>query len=62
MLMDLAATRAGIRHFILSVGPHNAPSLAIVRKLGFVKTGERMDDVDGLEFVFELRRSGDGAP
>ena len=30
-----------------------AAALAIVRKLGLVKTGERMDDVDGLEFVFE---------
>ena len=29
---------------------------AIVRKLGFVKTGEHMDDEDGLEHVFELRR------
>jgi [ribosomal protein S5]-alanine N-acetyltransferase len=62
MLMDLAAKRAGIRHFVLSVGPYNEPSLAIVRKLGFVKTGERMDDIDGLELVFELKRAGDGAP
>jgi [ribosomal protein S5]-alanine N-acetyltransferase len=62
MLMDLAAKRAGISHFVLSVGPYNEPSLAIVRKLGFVKTGERMDDIDGLELVFELRRAADGAP
>jgi ribosomal-protein-alanine N-acetyltransferase len=61
MLMDLAK-RAGIRHFVLSVGPDNEPSLAIVRKLGFAQTGERMDDIDGLELVFELKRAVDGAP
>ena len=57
MLMDLAEERAGIRHFVLSVGPQNEPSLAIVRKLGFVRTGERMDEEDGLELVFELQRA-----
>jgi [ribosomal protein S5]-alanine N-acetyltransferase len=56
-LMDLAEERAGIRHFVLSVSPENDPSLAIVRKLGFVKTGEHMDEEDGLEHVFELERS-----
>jgi len=56
MLMDLAEQRAGTRHFVLSVSPENDPSLAIVRKLGFVKTGEHMDEEDGLEHVFELQR------
>jgi len=56
MLMDLADERAEIRHFVLSVAPDNAPSLAIVRKLGFVKTGEHIDEEDGLEHVFELQR------
>lgn len=56
MLMDLAEERAGIRHFVLAVAPDNEPSLAIVRKLGFVRTGEHWDDEDGLEHVFELER------
>ena len=56
MLMDLAEQRAGITHFVLSVAPDNDPSIAIVRKLGFVKTGEVMDEEDGLEHVFELER------
>jgi [ribosomal protein S5]-alanine N-acetyltransferase len=56
MLMDLAEERAGIRRFVLAVSPENDPSLAIVRKLGFVKTGEQMDEEDGLEHIFELHR------
>jgi ribosomal-protein-alanine N-acetyltransferase len=56
MLMDLAEEWDGIRHFVLSVSPDNEPSLAIVRKLGFLKTGEQMDAEDGLEHVFELVR------
>jgi [ribosomal protein S5]-alanine N-acetyltransferase len=56
MLMDLAEQRAGIRHFVLSVSPENDPSLAIVRKLGFVRTGEQIDEEDGLEHIFELER------
>jgi [ribosomal protein S5]-alanine N-acetyltransferase len=56
MLMDLAEEWAGVRHFVLSVSPENEPSLAIVRKFGFAKTGEQMDEEDGLEHVFELVR------
>lgn len=56
MLMDLAEEWAGIRHFVLAVAPDNDPSLAIVRKLGFVRTGEHIDEEDGLEHVFELER------
>lgn len=36
-----------------SVSPDNAPSLAIVRSLGFVQVGEQIDEIDGLELVFE---------
>jgi RimJ/RimL family protein N-acetyltransferase len=57
MLMDLAEKRGGVRHFVLAVSPTNAPSLAIAQKLGFVRTGERIDEERGLEHVFELKRS-----
>jgi RimJ/RimL family protein N-acetyltransferase len=40
------------------VAPDNEPSLAIIRKLGFVRTGEHIDEEDGLEHVFELVRPG----
>ncbi len=45
----------GIGHFVASVSPDNEPSLAIIRKLGFVRTGQHIDPEDGLEHVFELR-------
>jgi RimJ/RimL family protein N-acetyltransferase len=53
LLMDAAERRAGIRHFVLAISPDNGPSLAIARKLGFRKTGERLDGARGLEHVFE---------
>jgi len=51
-LLDFAK-ELGARTIRASVSPDNVPSLAIVRTLGLVKTGEQMDEVDGLEFVFE---------
>jgi len=51
-LLDFAK-ELGARTIRASVSPENVPSLAIVRTLGLVKTGEQMDEVDGLEFVFE---------
>jgi RimJ/RimL family protein N-acetyltransferase len=55
LLMDSAEERAGVRHFVLAISPGNAASLAIARKLGFVRTGERVDKQRGLEHVFELK-------
>jgi len=37
-----------------SVSPGNAPSLAVVEKLGFCQTGVQIDDIDGEEGVFTL--------
>jgi RimJ/RimL family protein N-acetyltransferase len=56
MLMDIAEERANVRHFVLAISPTNAPSLAIARKLGFVRTGDQIDVERGLEHVFELHR------
>ena len=53
-LLDWARTQ-DIHHFVASVAPDNAPSLAIIQKLGFVRTGEHIDPEDGLEHVYELR-------
>jgi RimJ/RimL family protein N-acetyltransferase len=39
---------------IASVRPDNAPSLALIRRLGFERTGEQIDEIDGLEWIFTL--------
>jgi ribosomal-protein-alanine N-acetyltransferase len=54
-LVDWARNERGIDEFIASVSPLNEASLAIVRKLGFVQTGDQWDEEDGLELVFRLR-------
>ncbi len=48
------AREQGVHRFIASVGPQNAPSLALVRRLGFVEVGSHWDDEDGEELEFEL--------
>ena len=54
-MLAWARREHGIRSFVASVSPTNAPSLAIVKKFGFVQTGVQWDDEDGEELVFELR-------
>jgi len=53
-LVALARSR-GVARVVASVAPDNEPSLAVVRKLGFVQTGEQWDEEDGRELVFELQ-------
>ncbi len=56
-LISWASAEHGIRRFLASVSPGNEPSLAIVRKLGFVQIGTQWDEDDGEELVvFELSR------
>jgi [ribosomal protein S5]-alanine N-acetyltransferase len=40
-----------------SVSPGNAPSLAVVRAVGFEQVGVQEDEVDGTELVFAIRRA-----
>lgn len=53
-LMEWAVAQ-GVTSFVVSIRPNNLPSQAIARSLGFVKVGEHMDEVDGLEEVFLLK-------
>ena len=55
------AWEQGERTLFASVAPTNPASLAVVRKLGFVQTGSQIDDIDGLELVFELTRAAPAA-
>jgi [ribosomal protein S5]-alanine N-acetyltransferase len=52
-MFDWAAREHGIHRFIASISPGNEASRALTRELGFVQTGEQMDEIDGLELVFE---------
>jgi len=51
-LMEWATTERGIRRFISSTTPGNAPSLRVHDKLGFARTDQIVDG----EIIFELRR------
>ena len=52
-LLDWAREQ-GARRCIASVRPGNAPSQAVVRHFPFVKIGEEVDEIDGLEEVLAL--------
>jgi RimJ/RimL family protein N-acetyltransferase len=52
-MLDWAASEHGIHRFIASVSPTNDPSLALVAGFGFRQTGTQVDEIDGLELVFE---------
>ena len=51
------ARSRGNRRVFASVAPDNHASLAVVRKLGMREVTVVVDEVDGLEIVFELRGS-----
>jgi L-amino acid N-acyltransferase YncA len=48
------ARAQGVVACLASVSPDNVASLATVRRLGFVKVGEQIDEEDGLEWVHRL--------
>lgn len=52
-LFDWAHARYGIGTFIASISPANEPSLLLASQFGFRQVGEQMDEIDGLEYVFE---------
>src|SRR4051794_32455630 len=52
-LLDCASATGHARTCVASVTPHNAPSLALIRAFGFRRVGEQIDEIDGLEWVFE---------
>ncbi|MEA2678186.1 MAG: [ribosomal protein S5]-alanine N-acetyltransferase [Chloroflexota bacterium] len=52
-LFDWAHRAHGITRFVASISPDNEPSLNLTAALGFLRVGEQMDEIDGLEYVFE---------
>jgi RimJ/RimL family protein N-acetyltransferase len=52
-LFDWAHREHGITRFVASISPDNEASLNLTAAYGFRKVGEQMDEIDGLEYVFE---------
>lgn len=57
-LIAWAERSHGIRRFLASIAPANVASLGLAYRLGFAEVGRVIDDEDGEEIVFELRRPG----
>jgi RimJ/RimL family protein N-acetyltransferase len=51
-VMDWATTAHGVRRFIATIAPDNAPSLGVVARFDFRRIGEHIDPEDGLEHIF----------
>jgi [ribosomal protein S5]-alanine N-acetyltransferase len=51
-LLEWAASEPEVRTVRASIRPNNAASLATIKPFGFV--GEQIDEIDGLEYVFEV--------
>lgn len=52
-LFDWAHREHGITRFVASISPDNEPSLRLAAGYGFQRVGEQIDEIDGLEYVFE---------
>lgn len=66
-MMNWANHVAGVRDFFLSIGPANAASLGLSESMGFRKVGEKIDPIDGLEWIMkadieEVRSSPSAIP
>jgi ribosomal-protein-alanine N-acetyltransferase len=53
-LMRWAHQEQQVSRFILSIRPDNLPSLCLARQFGFQRIGSHVDEVDGLEDIYEL--------
>ncbi|MSO29134.1 MAG: N-acetyltransferase [Candidatus Planktophila sp.] len=49
-----AVTFPEVRSFRYTVAPDNAPSIAVVNYFGFEFRGQQMDEIDGLENIYEM--------
>lgn len=53
-LIDYAASDPSVTLVRASISPDNAASMATIRPFGFTKVGEQIDEVDGLELIYEV--------
>ena len=59
-LIEAAERLQAVSAVRASIAPDNEPSLRIAKRLGFRLIGEQIDEIDGLELVFE--RKAEAAP
>ena len=57
-LMKWAYDDHGQRCFVLSIAPHNGPSIAMAISMGFQEVGSIVDEEDGTELYFLRRLDG----
>ncbi len=55
-LLAWATRRHGVYTFLAAIAPDNEPSMRLAIGMGFRQVGAQVDEEDGLEFVYELRR------
>ena len=48
-----AAKQPGVKFLRYTVDPNNTSSIKVISKLGVPQVGEQIDEVDGLEYIFE---------
>jgi [ribosomal protein S5]-alanine N-acetyltransferase len=56
-LVAWAYQQPGVQGIRAAISPENEPSLNLAAKFGFVETGSQIDEIDGLELIFQLPRS-----
>ncbi|MET1051857.1 MAG: GNAT family N-acetyltransferase [Mycetocola sp.] len=54
LLVEYARAHPEVRVLRATISPDNAASLATLRAFPFRHVGEQMDEIDGLELIFEL--------
>lgn len=54
-LMQWASQSHGVTKFVVTIEPDNEPSQALAAKLGFVRIGSHIDEIDGVEDILERR-------
>lgn len=52
------ASEQGAARCLASIRPDNLASLALARRLDFARTGEQIDEIDGLEWIFTRELDG----
>jgi ribosomal-protein-alanine N-acetyltransferase len=60
-LMTWAFREGHVRGFVVSIRPDNTASLRLAQSFGFKRIGSHIDEVDGLEDIYELRLSASQA-